>query len=84
LARAFLTQYHFNTEAIPDYLELGNEEDRYLIPDPSPIEEGSEVIVKIEETIDTPTLPTPTEHDTEEYGHSGKPNTPPITTQGKR
>ena len=38
LAKAFLTQYRFNPEAMLDYLELGDEEELHLTPTQSPRE----------------------------------------------
>ena len=78
LAKAFFTQYCFNPKAILDYLELGDEEEQYLIPDPIPIGEN-EMIVKIEEMTDAPVLPTPAKPSIEKDGHAEKPD--PLPTE---
>uniref|UniRef100_A0A2N9GM77 Retrotransposon gag domain-containing protein n=1 Tax=Fagus sylvatica TaxID=28930 RepID=A0A2N9GM77_FAGSY len=51
-----LLMYRFNPEAMLDYLELGDEEELYLTPDPAPMEKN-EVIVEIEGNEEIPTLP---------------------------
>jgi hypothetical protein len=56
---------------MPDYLELGDNEEQYLTPSLGLIEEN-EVIVKIKEMTDALTLPAPAEPNTEGHGRVEK------------
>ena len=62
-----------------DYLELGDEEELYLAPNPVPRGEN-EVIVEIEEMADIPTLATLTEPDEEREIHAEQTKSPNTTT----
>jgi hypothetical protein len=73
--KAFLTQYRFNPEAMLDYLELGDEEELHLTPNPIPRGEN-EVIMEIEEMADILTLSTLTEPDEEREYMLSKPSLP--------
>jgi hypothetical protein len=62
-----------------DYLELGDEEELHLTPNPVPRREN-EVIMEIEEMADISTLSTLTEPNKEREVHAEQTESPSITT----